>query len=221
MNIFPISSPQISSSRSTSATRAFECETKAADGISISSSTLDPKLEEVVVSQETSMSRSDVRKSKSKVRSYLKKCKDALYGHSTDETCSITVNEDLPQSSNTSWYLTATATPMESIDSANTASSDQLPKAMKTNQVDEQEAIDNEIKCISMTETVPPVESQVNKVKEILEFSLHTKRASEANSFELTARDNFCLSNEHNVCYNFTISIALTCCEAAQQPANS
>lgn len=115
-----------------------------------------------------SMSRSDVRKSKSKVRSYLKKCKDALYGHSSDETCTITVNEDLPQSSsNTSWYLTTTATAAaESSDSTNTESgSDQLPKAIKTNQVDEQEAIDNEIKCMSMTDSVPPVESQVNKVK--------------------------------------------------------
>lgn len=107
------------------------------------------------------MSRSDVRKSKSKVRSYLKKCKDALYGHASDETCTITVNEDLPQSSNTSWYLTT-----ESNDSTNKASSDQLPKAIKANQVDEQEAIDNEIKCTGMAETEPLVESQVNKVKE-------------------------------------------------------
>jgi hypothetical protein len=131
---------QISSSRSTSATRAFESEAKA-DGISISSSTLDAKLDEIVVNQtvmESSISRSDVRKSKSKVRTYLKRCKDALYGHSSDETCTITVNEDLPQSSNTSWYLTTAA--MESNDSTNKADSDQLPKAMKTNQVDEQEA---------------------------------------------------------------------------------
>jgi hypothetical protein len=114
---------------------------------------------------ESSISRNDVRKSKSKVRSYLKKCKDAIYGHSNDETCTITVHEDLPQSSNTSWYLTTTAT--ESNDSVNKASSDQLPKAIKTNQVDEQEAIDNEIKCMSMTEAlVPPVESQVNKVRD-------------------------------------------------------
>lgn len=116
---------------------------------------------------ESSMSRNDVRKSKSKVRSYLKKCKDAFYGHSSDEMCTITVNEDLPQSSNTSWYLIAA----ESNDSANTAScSDQLPKAIKTNQVDEQEAIDNEIKCMSMTDSVPLVESQVNKVRENSEF---------------------------------------------------
>lgn len=162
---------QISSSRSTSATRAFDSETKASDGISISSSTLDPKLEEIVVNQtvmESSMSRTDVRKSKSKVRSYFKKCKDALYGHVSDETCSVTVNEDLPQSSNTSWYLTTTAT--KSNDSANKTGSDQLPKAIKTNQVEEQEAIDNEIKCMSMTETVPLVESEVNKVTENLEF---------------------------------------------------
>lgn len=162
---------QISSTRSTSATRAYEGETKAPDGISISSSTLDSKqLEEIVVNQtamESSMSRSDVRKSKSKVRSYFKKCKDVLYGHSSDETCTITVNEDLPQSSsNTSWYLTTTATTTEqSNDSVNNASLDQLPKAMKANHVDEQEAIDNEIKCMSMTESDPLVETQVNKVK--------------------------------------------------------
>lgn len=114
------------------------------------------------------MSRSDVRKSKSKVRSYLKKCKDALYGHASDEMCSITVNEDLPQSSNSSWYLTTS----DSNDSANKSSSDQLPKATKANQVDEQEAIDNEIKCTGMTEPMPLVESQVKKVKENLEFLL-------------------------------------------------
>jgi hypothetical protein len=164
MNRFFVSL-QISSSRSTSATRAFEHDTKSSDGISISSSssTLDPKLEEIVVNQapmESSMSRSDVRKSKSKVRSYLKKCKDALYGHASDEMCSITVNEDLPLSSNTSWYLTT-----DSNESANNASVDQLPKATKTNRVDEQEEIDNEVKCTGMTETMPLVESQVKKVK--------------------------------------------------------
>lgn len=105
------------------------------------------------------MSRSDVRKSKSTVRSYFKKCKDALYGHANEETCTVTVNEDLPQSSNTSWYLAT-----ESNDSANETILYQLPKAIKTNQVDEQEAIDKEIKCMSMTETEPLVESQVNKV---------------------------------------------------------
>jgi hypothetical protein len=160
-----LSQLQISSSRSTSASRAFECEAKA-DGISISSATLDAKLDEIVVNQtvmESSISRSDVRKSKSKVRTYLKRCKDALYGHSTDETCTVTVNEDLPQSSNTSWYLTTAA--LESNDSTNKADSDQLPKAMKTNQLDEQEAIDKEIKCMSMTEVLPLVESQVNKVR--------------------------------------------------------
>jgi hypothetical protein len=163
MNRFFVSL-QISSSRSASNT-AFEHDTKSSDGISISSSssTLDPKLEEIVVNQapmESSMSRSDVRKSKSKVRSYLKKCKDALYGHASDEMCSITVNEDLPLSSNTSWYLTT-----DSNESANNVSVDQLPKATKTNRVDEQEEIDNEVKCTGMTETMPLVESQVKKVK--------------------------------------------------------
>lgn len=108
------------------------------------------------------MSRNDVRKSKSKVRTYLKKCKDALYGHASDETCSITVNEDLPQSSNTSWYLA----PEPNDSTVNKTGSDQLPKAIKTNQVDEQEAIDNEIKCMGMTESEPLVESRVNKVTE-------------------------------------------------------
>lgn len=164
---------QISSStRSTSATRGFECDAKAPDGISVASSTLDSRLEEIVVSQSameaSSISRSDVRKSKSKVRSYLKKCKDALYGHHSDESCGITVNEDLPQSSNTSWYLTAA----ESSDPANKSSADQLPKAMKTNQVDEQEAIDNEIKCMGMTETVPLVDSRVNKVTAKRDFGI-------------------------------------------------
>lgn len=78
------------------------------------------------------------------------------------------MNEDLPQSSNTSWYLTTTAT--ESNDSVNKTSSDQLPKAIKTNQVDEQEAIDNEIKCMSMTGSEPLVELQVTKVTESSEF---------------------------------------------------
>lgn len=164
---------QISSStRSTSATRGFEGDAKSTDGISVASSTLDSRLEEIVVSQSametSSISRSDVRKSKSKVRSYLKKCKDALYGHHSDESCSITVNEDLPQSSNTSWYLTTA----ESSDSANKSSADQLPKAMKTNQVDEQEAIDNEIKCMGMTETVPLVDSRVNKVTAKRDFGI-------------------------------------------------
>lgn len=106
------------------------------------------------------MSRSDVRKSKSKVRTYLKKCKDALYGHASDETCSITVNEDLPQSS--TWYLA----PEPNDSTVNKTGSDQLPKAIKTNQVDEQEAIDNEIKCMGMTESEPLVETRVNKVTE-------------------------------------------------------
>ena len=86
------------------------------------------------------------------MRVYLKKCKDVLYGGNNDETCTPTVNENLPQPS-TLWYLTI-----------NKIDSDQLPKAIKTNQVEEQEAIDNEIKC--MTETMPLVETKVNKVTE-------------------------------------------------------
>lgn len=109
------------------------------------------------------MDRCEVRKSKSKVRSYLKRCKDALYGHQSDETCSITVHEDIPQlnvGSTTSWYLTDIDDP--SCDSQNNNSKAQSLKGLKID--DEQEAIDNEIKCISMTETVPLVESQVNMV---------------------------------------------------------
>ncbi|XP_070494733.1 uncharacterized protein Pura isoform X3 [Chironomus tepperi] len=154
---------KISSSRSTSATRAFEgVESNKIDASSSSSSSTlhDSKLEEIIVN--TTMDRCEVRKSKSKVRSYLKRCKDALYGHQNDETCSITVHEDIPQSSasTTSWYLTETD---DSNDSQN-HNNMQLLRGIKTNQaVDEQEAIDNEIKCMSMTETVPLVESQVNK----------------------------------------------------------
>ena len=117
------------------------------------------------------MDRCEVRKSKSKVRSYLKRCKDALYGHQSEETCSITVHEDIQQSSasTTSWYLTETDD--SNCDSQN-HNNMQLLKGIKTNQaVDEQEAIDNEIKCMSMTETVPLVESQVNKVSFVFFFS--------------------------------------------------
>lgn len=114
------------------------------------------------------MDRCEVRKSKSKVRSYLKRCKDALYGHQNEETCSITVHEDIPQStasSTTSWYLTEIDDSSDSQYNKNN-NNIQLLKGIKTNQAfDEQEAIDNEIKCMSMTETVPLVESQVNKVK--------------------------------------------------------
>ncbi|KAG5679443.1 hypothetical protein PVAND_009009 [Polypedilum vanderplanki] len=157
----------ISSSRSTSATRAFEEAETTTTTNRTDTTQNDSKLEEIIVNHTTTttMDRSEVRKSKSKVRSYLKRCKDVFYGHQTDETCSITVHEDIPHSSSstTSWYLTD----IDSQDFSNATvqcTSLQLPKATETNQlVDVQEAIDNEIKCMSMIETVPLVESQVNK----------------------------------------------------------
>lgn len=123
-----------------------------------SSATLNDsvKLEEIVINQTTAMDRSEVRKSKSKVRNYLKRCKDALYGHPNEEVCTITVHEHQPcSSSGTSWYLTEIDA--NNVDSSSTnkmCSTENLsPKA--TNQVEEQEKIDNEIKCMSMTQTGP------------------------------------------------------------------
>lgn len=107
------------------------------------------------------MDRNEVRKSKSKMRSYLKRCKDALYGHQqqSEESCTITVHEN--SSTNTSWYLTEDmdTTTSDAFKMCNTET--QLPKG--SNQVVvEQEAIDNEIKCINMIQTVPlVVESKV------------------------------------------------------------
>lgn len=129
------------------------------DALSSSASLNDSaKLEEIVINQTTAMDRSEVRKSKSKVRNYLKRCKDALYGHPSEETCTITVHENQPcssSSSSTSWYLTEIDA--NNVDSSSTnkmCSTENLsPKA--TNQVEEQEKIDNEIKCMSMTQTVP------------------------------------------------------------------
>lgn len=109
----------------------------------------------------------EVRLSKSKVRSYLKRCKDALYGHQSEETCNITVHEDISHSStsNTSWYLTEIDS-NELSNNITACPSLQLPKGSKPNEaVEEQEAIANEIKCMSMTENVPLVASQVNKVR--------------------------------------------------------
>lgn len=146
------------------------------DALSCSSSLHDStKLEEIIINQATTMTttaaaaaamdRCEVRKSKSRVRSYLKKCKDALYGHPSEETCTITVHENphstTAASSGTSWYLTEidTTASLDGIKMCN-IEIQQLPKG--TNQADEQEAIDNEIKCISMTQTVPlVVESKV------------------------------------------------------------
>ena len=121
----------------------------------------DSKLEEIVINQ--TMDRSEVRKSKSKVRSYLKRCKDALYWHQNEEACTITVDENQPHSSNTSWYLTE----IDSADSnggGNKCNTElqTLQAVARPNHTDEQEAIDNEIKCTSMT--MPPVEVSLNKV---------------------------------------------------------
>lgn len=116
------------------------------------------------------MDRSEVRKSKSKVRSYLKRCKDALYGHQhqNEETCTITVHEDLPSpSSCTSWYLTEAATDMaKSREMCNTGT-----ESLRTNhESDEQEALDNEIECKSMI--VPQVESRLKEVREKFSLSI-------------------------------------------------
>lgn len=137
------------------------------DALSSSASLSDSvKLEEIVINQTTSsaMDRSEVRKSKSKVRNYLKRCKDALYGHPSEETCTITVHENQPcsSSSGTSWYLTEIDANNVDSSSANKMCSTENLSLKATNQVEEQEKIDNEIKCMSMTQMVPlEVESKV------------------------------------------------------------
>jgi hypothetical protein len=114
-----------------------------------------------VESDNIALSRSDIRKSKSKVRSYFKRCKDVLYGHSTDDAANITVKRDIPHSSNTSWYLTAEI--MQDDDSGDRISIDHLPEEMKTNQIKEQEASDH---TVEWNKSMPLAESQlqVNKV---------------------------------------------------------
>lgn len=176
---------QISSSRSSSTTRAYEDPVVITDdslpSIAASSQTLacnsslsvDPsKLEEIVVNQtmdtasHSGISRGEVRKSKSKVRSYLKKCKDAIYGHQVvDDTCIITVNEDLPQSSTTSWYL-AEIESNEIGKQINFEKEKELLKnvesAVGEMQVEEQEIVDNE--CKNMIENMPLGDSQTMEV---------------------------------------------------------
>lgn len=124
----------------------------------------------------TSMSRNDIRKSKSKVRSYFKRCKDVLYGHSmssgddvVEANGNITVKKDIAHSSNTSWYLTEEMHKFDDEDSADhRLSIDHAPEEMKTNQIKEQEANDHtKIEC---NESMPLAESQVNKVS--CDFSL-------------------------------------------------
>lgn len=140
------------------------------DALSSSASLSDSvKLEEIVINQTTSsaMDRSEVRKSKSKVRNYLKRCKDALYGHPSEETCTITVHENQPcsSSSGTSWYLTEIDANNVDSSSTNKMCSTENLLLKATNQVEEQEKIDNEIKCMSMTQMVPlEVESKVRKL---------------------------------------------------------
>lgn len=115
-----------------------------------------------------SMSRNDIRKSKSKVRSYLRRCKDVLYGHSMssgDEVTAekITVKRDL-HASNTSWYLAEMhqQQPDDEASVERRMSIDHLPEEMKTNQIKVQEANDHtKNEC---NELMPLAESQVNKV---------------------------------------------------------
>lgn len=62
------------------------------------------------------LSRNDFRKSKSKMKIYLKKCKDALIGQQQqmpEDTCPITHHEAVSQSPNTSWYLDDEMPPRE------------------------------------------------------------------------------------------------------------
>lgn len=128
-------------------------------------------------SEAMSMSRNDIRKSKSKVRSYLRRCKDVLYGHSISSgvdvaAANITVKRDISHASNTSWYLVAEMhQQQQQLDNENLAdhrmSIDHLPEEMKTNQIKEQEASDH-TKTEECNESMPLAESQVNKVNCIL-----------------------------------------------------
>lgn len=66
------------------------------------------------------LSRNDFRKSKSKMKIYLKKCKDALIGQQQpmpEDTCPITHHEAVSQSPNTSWYLDDEMPPREQLPS--------------------------------------------------------------------------------------------------------
>lgn len=124
-----------------------------------------------------SMSRNDIRKSKSKVRSYLRRCKDVLYGHSMSSgvdvaAANITVKGDISHASNTSWYLVAEMHQQQQLDNEDLAdhrmSIDHLPEEKKTNQIKEQEASDHmKTEC---NESMPLAESQVNKVNCIFFF---------------------------------------------------
>ncbi|CAO1362950.1 unnamed protein product [Diamesa serratosioi] len=169
---------KISSSRSSSTTRAYEdpvvINDESLSSIAASSQTLassstlsvDPsKLEEIVVNQtmdiatHSGINRGEVRKSKSKVRSYLKKCKDAIYGHQiTDDTCIITVNEDLPQSSNTSWYLAEIESNTIVKQINNEREKEQLKNVESA--VGEMQVEEQEIECKNMIENMPLGDSQ-------------------------------------------------------------
>lgn len=109
------------------------------------------------------LNRNDTRKSKSKVRSYLKRCKDVLYGHSTDDAANITVKRDIPHSSNTSWYLTAEMQ-LRDDDSGDRISIDHVPQETKTNQIKEQEASDHTAEWNESMMPLAESQLQVNKV---------------------------------------------------------
>lgn len=74
-------------------------------------------LDEVVsinssVDTESMLSRAEVRRSKSRVRSYLKKCKDAIYGPSSHEdSCPISHHEPISQRATSSWYVNDVSVP--------------------------------------------------------------------------------------------------------------
>lgn len=70
-------------------------------------------LEEIVsinsnADTESILSRAEVRRSKSRVRSYLKRCKDAIIGAASssahDDSCSIS-HEPISQRATSSWYV--------------------------------------------------------------------------------------------------------------------
>lgn len=75
---------------------------------SVSSTTIG--LEEVIsinsnADTESILTRAEVRRSKSRVRSYLKKCKDAIIGPSHEDPSLNSHNEPIRQRATSSWYV--------------------------------------------------------------------------------------------------------------------
>lgn len=57
------------------------------------------------VDTESMLNRAEVRRSKSRVRSYLKRCKDAIIGPSNEDSCAISHHEAISQRATSSWYV--------------------------------------------------------------------------------------------------------------------